>query len=286
MTVKENIKKRRIARIKAILAEPRQPDAAKSGAVQPRLPQTEDSRLSDPEYVWNLRRKQFGWDEDRYERDRAEEERSFREWMAPPSKTQLGGKIFICALLFFGIWALFRAHIPGTDAAKAWVTRALTEDLDTAAVALWYERTFSGFPAVLPALQHNLRKAVKVFDQDAMLAPTAGHIVRTEEDGPLGVWVHAPDGSAVQAVEEGRVVYAGRLPETGLTVRVQHAKGWVSTYGWLAQTNVSVNDWIRKGDSLGTVAADGSGRADQANFYFSLAKDRQPIPPTDVIPFD
>jgi septal ring factor EnvC (AmiA/AmiB activator) len=87
----------------------------------------------------------------------------------------------------------------------------------------------------------------------SLASPVSGDVRVTQDgSGTGGLLLEAAPGSAVRAVEGGRVVFAGRHGEQGLLVVVDHGERYASVYGGLASIEVSVGDAVGRGSRLGT----------------------------------
>lgn len=92
-----------------------------------------------------------------------------------------------------------------------------------------------------------------------------------------GHWIAAPAGTPVKAVARGEVVHVGWLHRYGLIVLLEHEGGYFSLYGHLADTEVSIGDQVKAGQTLAT--AGDSGGNTQTGAYFELRKGTEPIDP-------
>jgi murein DD-endopeptidase MepM/ murein hydrolase activator NlpD len=72
-----------------------------------------------------------------------------------------------------------------------------------------------------------------------------------------GLDIAAPSGTPVAAINDGRVVFAQKLYQTGLTVIVYHGLDVYSTYGHLSAYKVKEGDLVTKGSIVGLVGATG-----------------------------
>ena len=88
-----------------------------------------------------------------------------------------------------------------------------------------------------------------------------------------GIAIGAPAGSAVRAVDGGRVLLKQRLGTYGLTLIVEHTSGLFAVYAQLATTSVNQGDTIAKGQVIGTVGGQGSDEG--PHLYFEIRGDNQ-----------
>ncbi|CAG7655318.1 peptidoglycan DD-metalloendopeptidase family protein [Paenibacillus allorhizosphaerae] len=233
----------------------------------------------DPEVEWNRKWKR---DYTEYNRD---------DYNGPPPergswKGRMGARILISGFLFAAVWLMYKWDDPLADHGKKWVAASLTESLDVVKLAGWYERKFGGTPSFLPAInpgKHQDATKVSVLTKHYFL-PVQGKLIAAFTPGQNGVLIEAKPGSPVSAVDTGWVAFAGNKEDTGFTVVVRHTDGIETVYGHLEQGKVQLNDWIKGGETLGTVAKP-QGQA-SGTIFFAMAKDGKPVNPTDVITFD
>lgn len=93
-----------------------------------------------------------------------------------------------------------------------------------------------------------------------------------------GIDISVPEGTAVKAVENGVVVYAGsELEGLGNLVLIRHADGWVSAYAHNKAIDVNRGDQVNRGQ---TIARSGrTGNADMPKLHFELRKNSAPVDP-------
>ncbi len=90
-----------------------------------------------------------------------------------------------------------------------------------------------------------------------------------------GVLLQADAGAPVQAVSDGRVVFAGDFGHLSLLIIIDHGEGYLSLYGHNAVLNKAVGDRVAARE---TIAALGGSRAQPA-LYFEIRKDGTPQDP-------
>jgi septal ring factor EnvC (AmiA/AmiB activator) len=73
-------------------------------------------------------------------------------------------------------------------------------------------------------------------------------------NGPA-VELMAPMGSAVRSVAGGRVAFADRQDEYGLTVIVDHGDHYYSLYATLGSADVAAGETVSAGARIGTVGS-------------------------------
>lgn len=195
-------------------------------------------------------------------------------------------RLALSAALFAGVWFMFRLDHPYAETGKRWVTAALTEEYDFAAVAAWYEREFRGLPAILPTLRpQGAPEAQKANSSPhSLYAPVKGSIVETERSNALGVTLQTAAFAAVVALDTGRVASVTGGGDQGTVVVIQHANGLQSTYGWLSDTSLKKNDWVEGGERIGSVTTDAASRT--GKLYVAVQKEGRYVPPSEVVAFD
>jgi murein hydrolase activator len=100
-------------------------------------------------------------------------------------------------------------------------------------------------------------------------------VFRPGAGGP-GLELAAAAGSAVRTVAAGRVVFADRYDDYGLTVILDHGDHYYSVYGNLGSTDARVSENVPSGARLGTVGSEG-GR--EPMVYFELRKGAETVDP-------
>jgi len=96
-----------------------------------------------------------------------------------------------------------------------------------------------------------------------------------------GVWrgivLLADEGTSVQAIAAGQVVYADWLKGFGNMVILDHGQNWMSIYAYNQSLLKSVGDDVVAGDTLATVGA--TGGQVQAGLYFEIRQQGVPVNP-------
>jgi peptidoglycan hydrolase FlgJ len=97
-----------------------------------------------------------------------------------------------------------------------------------------------------------------------------------------GVDVAAPRGTAIHAVADGEVVFAGwRRGGSGRVVEVRHADGLVTSYAHAERTLVRAGQHVVAGEVVATVGS--SGRASGPHLHFAAVRDGQAIDPSGLL---
>jgi murein DD-endopeptidase MepM/ murein hydrolase activator NlpD len=82
----------------------------------------------------------------------------------------------------------------------------------------------------------------------------------------LGVDYGAPEGTPVQAIGNGRVIFAARKGGDGNMVKIQHANGYQSMYLHLSRILVHVGQRVTAGDRIGLVGMTGLATGPHLDF--------------------
>ncbi len=115
--------------------------------------------------------------------------------------------------------------------------------------------------------------------------PVAGRILHhfgdPRADGRLkweGVYVAAPDGTQVNAVHGGRVVFADWLRGFGLLTIIDHGNRYMSLYGNADVLLKQTGDWVEGGETI--ASAGSSGGQGVSGLYFEVRANGRPTNPT------
>lgn len=92
-----------------------------------------------------------------------------------------------------------------------------------------------------------------------------------------GIEIQAREGTPIQAISDGTVVYADWLKGYGLVVIVDHGTGFYSLYAHASKLMVKENDRVKAGHQLGETGE--TGLAQEDTLYFELRKGTTPIDP-------
>ena len=83
-----------------------------------------------------------------------------------------------------------------------------------------------------------------------------------------GVLISAAEGTSVNSIHNGQVVFADWLKGYGLVIVVDHGEGFMSLYGHAQTLLKDVGDMVREGESVALVGQSG-GQAD-SGLYFEI----------------
>ena len=127
--------------------------------------------------------------------------------------------------------------------------------------------------------QTRAKPSISMTPQLPMIWPTAGRIsgvygsqrvLNGEPRRPhFGVDIAAPEGTAVVAPSDGQVVLVHpNMVLTGQTMMIDHGLGLMSIYVHLSDMNVSVGDYVKRGQLIGKVGK--TGRATGPHLHWGM----------------
>lgn len=93
-----------------------------------------------------------------------------------------------------------------------------------------------------------------------------------------GMLIAAPEGTPINALHGGRVVYSDWLPGQGLLIIVDHGNNYLSLYGHNQTLYKEVGDWVGSGETLGLAGSTGGQK--ESGLYFEIRYKGQPQNPT------
>lgn len=104
----------------------------------------------------------------------------------------------------------------------------------------------------------------------------------------LGTDYAAPIGTPVQAIGDGRVIYAGRKGEDGNLVKIQHSNGYNTYYMHLSRILVYVGQHVGQGQTIGRVGMTGLATGPHLDFRIErhgqfMNFERLPLPPSEPV---
>jgi murein DD-endopeptidase MepM/ murein hydrolase activator NlpD len=92
-----------------------------------------------------------------------------------------------------------------------------------------------------------------------------------------GVDIASTIGVPIKAVAAGVVTTAKVKPGYGITVEINHGKGYATRYAHAREALVKVGDRVEKGDAVAMVGS--TGRSTGAHLHFEVLRDRKPVNP-------
>ena len=105
---------------------------------------------------------------------------------------------------------------------------------------------------------------------------------RSRNEGKMrwqGITRPAEEGSTVQAIHHGRVVYADWLRGSGLLLIIDHGDGYMSLYAHNETLLREVGEWVTVGTPISTVG--NTGGEEQAALYFEIRHNGKPTNPAN-----
>lgn len=307
--MKEDIRRRRQARIRELTAMNDHTSVRKTGVTTP--PELNDDISSearrdltavpidaadsnemnsiplimperDPELVWRASRgnweSQYGWNEPANPNGK----RPFTHTL----RIQIIGSV----LLFAIVSLLLQFPASWTKQAQQWVTASLQHNMNLGAIAAWYEETFGGSPAFIPIWNQSENKAQAVQAGVHFIRPIEGELLQPYIPSEKGIeFIPQARGSdaLVYSAAMGKVLDVVRDAQQGITLTIQHSGGYTSTYGHLTSSKVSVNDWVEAGEWIGEIVnSEPSAIGDASTLYFAIQQNGSYVNPLEVIPLD
>jgi murein DD-endopeptidase MepM/ murein hydrolase activator NlpD len=92
------------------------------------------------------------------------------------------------------------------------------------------------------------------------------HPILKEYRPHLGIDYGAPQGTPVQSIGDGHVIYAGPKGEDGNLVKIQHSNGYVTYYMHLSRILVHNGQRVAQGDRIGLVGMTGLATGPHLDF--------------------
>ncbi|MEM9621863.1 MAG: peptidoglycan DD-metalloendopeptidase family protein, partial [Pseudomonadota bacterium] len=147
----------------------------------------------------------------------------------------------------------------------------------------------------LEQLLAELRRRANALDGSAFVAakgtlpmPSQGSVRHAfgsrRADGRLrwhGVDINAPQGTAVNAVFRGRVIFSDWLRGFGLLTILDHGSGYMTLYGHADSLTKKEGDWVESGEMI--ARAGNSGGRSETGVYFEVRHKGKPQDPINWI---
>lgn len=92
-----------------------------------------------------------------------------------------------------------------------------------------------------------------------------------------GVDIASKSGVPIRAVASGVVIAASVKPGYGVTVEINHGKGYITRYAHALKAMVELGDRVEKGDVVAVVGS--TGRSTGAHLHFEVLRDGKPVDP-------
>jgi septal ring factor EnvC (AmiA/AmiB activator) len=104
---------------------------------------------------------------------------------------------------------------------------------------------------------------------------------RARNEGKMrwqGVTIPASEGTKVNAIHHGRVVYADWLRGSGLLLIIDHGEGFMSLYAHNESLLREVGEWVTADTPISTVG--NTGGEEKAALYFEIRHNGKPVDPS------
>ncbi|MGN7939663.1 MULTISPECIES: M23 family metallopeptidase [Bacillaceae] len=190
-------------------------------------------------------------------------------------------KLLFSAVIVLLVAIIFKNSNPAFDQVKSTISYAMEEEFQFAAVSSWYREQF-GEPLALFETNQEDKTSDKDSETAQLAMPATGKVLETFKENGQGIMVET-DMPTVKALDEGVIIKAEEMPDTGLTMVVQHGDGSESWYGNLDKMNVALYTFVKKGTELGDIKLNENQKG---TYYFAIKKGDDFIDPNQVIPFD
>lgn len=99
-----------------------------------------------------------------------------------------------------------------------------------------------------------------------------------------GIDMAAPQGTIVSAAANGRVVFAGTVPERGNCIVLDHGLGVHTVYGHLSYIGVNMGDTVTRGQFIGRVGS--TGFSTGPHLHWEVRVGRTPVDPNQWVNID
>ncbi len=110
----------------------------------------------------------------------------------------------------------------------------------------------------------------------------AGYGAKTNGKSNDGINLAVPEGTPVQASEDGVVAYSGsELKGYGNLVLLRHSNGYVTAYAHLGQLNCKRGDQIQRGQIIGLSGQ--SGEVASPQLHYEIRKGSSPVDPLQFL---
>ena len=162
---------------------------------------------------------------------------------------------------------------PDESAEKEVTEVAAVEEVEIPVAAVKPEE-----PKLSPDLRSPLEgKTIAAFSADVLFYNETLEDWRTHN----GVDIAAEEGTPVCAACDGTVVSVTDDPLMGVTVVLEHAGGFTSTYACLGdEVYVSAGDEVLAGENIGAVGSTAAAESPEPHLHFSVSKDGKLIDPS------
>ncbi|GAA0326953.1 M23 family metallopeptidase [Oceanobacillus oncorhynchi] len=192
--------------------------------------------------------------------------------------TSIAVKALLSVSLFLGTAFVTEIDRPFMQQPKEWLTSTLTNQFPFAKVNAWYSDAFGAPLSFRPST------VTEEVTNDAGYLPVNGIISEHFHENGQGIYIEPEGEENVAAVQEGIVVFAGNDRSTEKTVKIQHADGTTTQYGFLDSIEVHLYQHIANGQVLGTSGME--MESESSSVFFAIEQENQYIDPEQVILVD
>ena len=108
----------------------------------------------------------------------------------------------------------------------------------------------------------------------------SNHFGRSRNEGKMrwqGITIPVREGTPVNAIHHGRVVYSDWLRGSGLLLIIDHGDGYMSLYAHNQSLLREVGEWVSAGTPVSTVGS--SGGQERSALYFEIRRGGKPTDP-------
>ncbi|MCM3742145.1 M23 family metallopeptidase [Oceanobacillus luteolus] len=200
----------------------------------------------------------------------------FKEKANKELSTALMMKAILAGILFFSVALLMNTNHAAFSKPQEIASQLLQNEFPFAKVNVWYQEIFGSPLAFSPQINHRANEV-----EEAVI-PVNGDIIETFQVNGKGVKISPGKEVDVVSHHEGVVVFAGKYPDTGKTIVVQHADGTNSSYGNLTDFDVHLYQYVTANQRIGKF----NPTEDNEAVYFSLEKNNTFLDPLQVIEVD
>ncbi|QOT01109.1 M23 family metallopeptidase [Brevibacterium sp. JNUCC-42] len=165
----------------------------------------------------------------------------------------------------------------------------MTRDFNFEGVAVWYEQVTGHSPSALPVLFDKKEKEsvpATASQINKWSIPKEWKIAKAYDSQSAKLVVDLGKKGEVLNMDTGWVTSIAEKPGYGTTVIIQYTNGREAWYGNVEKVNVSVNDWLNRGDLVGIAKSFIDEDVNTRYLFMSMKQNGKFINPLDVISFE
>ncbi len=182
---------------------------------------------------------------------------------------RLGSSIFLLIVVYL----IFQVNQPYALKVQEFIEETLTREFNFSGVYDIYEEKFAGSPAIIPTL---VKKDNDEYSEYAFILPITNSPLVTKQT-EQGIILKIEKEEKVVAIGKGIIENVGKNDVLGNTILIRHQNGILVTYAMLKDITVEIDEWVEKGQEIGSVVN---------NLYFSISKQNEYLNPMEVISFE